>query len=217
MSTLRRHARSAAARSRRVASAVTHTAEDAAASAALLGFPVVAKLLSHRVQHKTDVGGVRLNLQNDEAVRRAFDDILAAATQAGVRDAVEGVVIQPMLSAGVETMIGVAADRLFGPLVAFGLGGIFVELMGDVRFRIAPLTDRDADELLHEIRGFPLLRGHRGRPPADVAALRDILLRVSRLADEIPEIVELDLNPVIALPDGHGCRIVDARIKVGRG
>jgi acetyl coenzyme A synthetase (ADP forming)-like protein len=199
-----------------VASAVAHTAEDAVASAALLGFPVVAKLLSPRVQHKTDIGGVRLNLHNDEAVRRAFDDILAAATLAGVRDAVDGVLIQPMLGAGVETMIGVAADRLFGPLVAFGLGGIFVELMGDVRFRIAPLTDRDADELLHEIRGFPLLQGHRGRPAADVEALRDVLLRVSRLADEIPEIVELDLNPVIALPDGHGCRIVDARIKVGR-
>ena len=86
--------------------------------------------------------------------------------------------------------------------------------MGDVRFRIAPLTDRDADELLHEIRGFPLLQGYRGQPAADVDALRDVLLRVSRLADEVPEIVELDLNPVIALPDGHGCRIVDARIKV---
>jgi acyl-CoA synthetase (NDP forming) len=122
-----------------------------------------------------------------------------------------------MISGGVETMIGVAADRLFGPLIAFGLGGIQVELLGDVRFRIAPLTDRDADELLHEIRGFPLLQGYRGQPAADVDALRDVLLRVSRLADELPEILELDLNPVIVLPAGHGCRIVDARIKVGRG
>jgi acyl-CoA synthetase (NDP forming) len=88
--------------------------------------------------------------------------------------------------------------------------------MGDVRFRIAPLTDNDADELLREIRGFPLLQGYRGQPPADVEALRDLLLRVSRLADEVPEIIELDLNPVIALPAGHGCRVVDARIKVGR-
>jgi len=149
----------------------------------------------------------------DEETRRvlhAFGLPLAVNT-------VDGVAIQPMPGAGVETMIGVAADRLFGPLVAFGLGGTLVELMGDVRFRIAPLTDRDADELLHEIRGFPLLQGFRGRPPADIEALRDVLLRVSRLADEIPEIVELDLNPVIALPDGDGCRIVDARIKVGRG
>ena len=197
------------------ASAVAHTADDAAALAAVLGFPVVAKILSHRVQHKTEIGGVRLNLQNEGAVRAAFDDIMARAKNAGVLDSVDGVLIQPMLTGGVETMIGVAADRLFGPLIGFGLGGIHVELLGDVRFRIAPLTDHDADELLCEIRGFPLLQGYRGQPAADVDALRDILLRVSRLADEIPEIIELDLNPVIALPAGHGCRVVDARIKVG--
>lgn len=197
-----------------VASAVARTPDDAAASAALLGFPVVAKILAHRVQHKTDIGGVHLNLPSEEAVRRAFDDILARAKDAGLVQAVDGVVIQPMLTSGVETMIGIAADRLFGPLIGFGLGGIYVELMGDMRFRIAPLTDRDADELLHEIRGFPLLQGYRGQPAADVDALRDVLLRISRLADEVPEIIELDLNPVIALPDGHGCRIVDARIKV---
>jgi acyl-CoA synthetase (NDP forming) len=103
---------------------------------------------------------------------------------------------------------------VFGPLVAFGVGGINVEAFGDVRFRVAPLTDRDADDLLREIRGVALLKGHRGRAPADVDALRDVLLRVSRLAEEVPEIAELDLNPVIALPQGHGCRIVDARIKV---
>ena len=198
------------------ASAVAHTADDAAALGAVLGFPVVAKVLSSRVQHKTEIGGVRLNLQNEGAVRRAFNDILARAKQAGVLDGVDGVLIQPMLTGGVETMIGVAADRLFGPLIGFGLGGIQVELLGDVRFRIAPLTDHDVDELMHEIRGFRLLEGYRGQPAADIGALRDVLLRVSRLADEVPEIVELDLNPVIALPDGHGCRIVDARIKVGR-
>jgi acetyl coenzyme A synthetase (ADP forming)-like protein len=197
-------------------SAVAHTADDAAALSAVLGFPVVAKLLSHRVQHKTEIGGVRLNLQNEGAVRAAFDDIMARAKNAGVLDAVDGVLIQPMLTGGVETMIGVAVDRLFGPLIGFGLGGIHVELLGDVRFRIAPLTDRDADELLREIRGFPLLQGYRGQPAADVDALRDLLLRVSRLADDVPEIIELDLNPVIALPAGHGCRVVDARIKVGR-
>ena len=127
---------------------------------------------------------------------------------------IDGVLIQPMITGGVETMIGVTDDPLFGPLVAFGLGGIHVEVLGDVRFRVAPLTDRDADELLHEIRGLPLLQGYRGHPPADLDALREMLLRVSRLADEVPEIVELDLNPVIALAPGHGCRIVDARIKV---
>jgi acyl-CoA synthetase (NDP forming) len=139
---------------------------------------------------------------------------MARAKKAGASETVPGVLIQPMLKGGVETMIGVAADPLFGPLIGFGLGGIYVELMGDMRFRIAPLTDRDADELIHDIRGFPLLEGYRGQPAADVDALRDVLLRLSRLADDVPEIVELDLNPVIALPRGHGCRIVDARIKV---
>jgi acyl-CoA synthetase (NDP forming) len=121
-----------------------------------------------------------------------------------------------MISGGVETIVGLAHDPVFGPLVAFGLGGVNVEVFGDVRFRIAPLTDRDADDLLHEIRGLPLLRGHRGRAAADMEALRDVLLRMSRLAEEVPEISEVDLNPVIALAPGHGCRIVDARIRVTR-
>jgi acyl-CoA synthetase (NDP forming) len=112
--------------------------------------------------------------------------------------------------------MGMTDDPLFGPLVAFGLGGIYVEVLGDVRFRIAPLTDRDVDDLLHGIRGYRLLEGYRGHAPGDVAALREILLRLSRLAEELPEIAELDLNPVIALPPGNGCRIVDARIRVGR-
>jgi acetate---CoA ligase (ADP-forming) len=194
---------------------VALTADAAAALAEALGFPVAAKIVSHRVQHKTEIGGVRLNLQNGAAVRAAFDDIFARARAAGVLDPADGVLIQPMLTGGVETMIGVAADRLFGPLIGFGLGGINVELIGDVRFRIAPLTDVDVDELLRETRGFPLLQGYRGQPAADLEALRDLLLRVSRLADDVPEIVELDLNPVMALPEGRGCRIVDARIKVG--
>jgi acyl-CoA synthetase (NDP forming) len=119
-----------------------------------------------------------------------------------------------MVTGGIETMIGLADDPLFGPVVAFGLGGIHVEILRDVRFRIAPLTDVDADELLHEIRGLPLLQGYRGHSEADLDALRELLLRVSRLAVEVPEIAELDLNPVIALPPGLGCRVVDARVKV---
>ena len=111
-------------------------------------------------------------------------------------------------------MVGIADDPLFGPLVAFGLGGVHVEVLGDVRFRIAPLTDLDADSLLRGIRGFKLLQGYRGHPPVDLDALRELLLRIARLAEEVPEIAELDLNPVIALPPGNGCRIVDARIRV---
>ena len=198
-----------------VASAVAHSADDAAAAAALLGLPGGRQDSLRYVfnTRRKSVASFSIFPTRTPSAH-AFDEIMARAKKAGVSETVHGVLIQPMLKGGVETMIGVAADRLFGPLIGFGLGGIFVELMGDMRFRIAPLTDRDADELIHDIRGFPLLNGYRGQPAADVDALRDVLLRISRLADEVPEIVELDLNPVIALPDGHGCRIVDARIRV---
>jgi acetate---CoA ligase (ADP-forming) len=193
---------------------LAHSAEEAAASARVLGYPVVAKLASRRVQHKSDIGAVRLNLTSDSAVRRAFGDIMARGRNVATERDIDGVLIQPMIAGGVETMIGIVDDPLFGPLVAFGLGGIHVEILGDVRFRVGPLTDRDADELLHEIKGLPLLEGYRGHPPADLDALRDLLLRVSRLAVDIPEIVELDLNPVLAMSPGNGCRIVDARVRV---
>ena len=197
-------------------SAVAHSPEEAAALAMVLGFPVAAKLAARRVPHKTDAGVVCLNLTSDQMVRRAFTDIMTRARKLTAESEIEGVLVQAMIAGGVETMIGVADDPLFGPLVAFGLGGIHVEILGDVGFRVAPLTDRDADELLHGIRGLPLLTGYRGHPPADLDALREILLRVSRLAIDVPEIADLDLNPVIALPPGQGCRVVDARIRVAQ-
>jgi acyl-CoA synthetase (NDP forming) len=128
----------------------------------------------------------------------------------------EGVVIQKMITGGVEVMIGVMEDPLFGPLIAFGLGGIHVEILADVRFRVTPLTDLDAREMVREIRGYKLLEGYRGHPPADVDAIEEILLRVSRMVEEISEIRELDLNPVFALPPGEGCLAVDSRIRVAR-
>ena len=195
---------------------LAHTADDAVGLAATLGYPVVAKLQSRRILHKTEAGAVRVGLASERAVRGAFRELSAMAAEQGVTSRDEGVVIQPMITGGVETIIGVTDDRLFGPLVGFGLGGIHVEVLKDVHFRVAPLTDRDADELLHEVRGYKLLAGYRGHPAADTDALRDILLRIARLAEEVPEIIELDLNPVIALPPGNGCRIVDARIRVAR-
>jgi len=121
-----------------------------------------------------------------------------------------------MLTEGVETMIGAIHDPLFGALVGFGTGGTDVEIEKDVHFRPAPLTDRDAADLVNESRARVRLAGYRGRPPADVEALNELLLRISQLAEEIPELLELDLNPVIVLPAGRGCAIVDARMKVGR-
>jgi acyl-CoA synthetase (NDP forming) len=181
-----------------------------------MGFPVAAKLSSIDIQHKTDIGAVRLNVPDVASIRDAFDAILSTARRVAPNAQVDGALIQPMIPGGVETMMGIVQDPLFGPLVAFGLGGIHVEILKDVIVRIAPLTDEDVDTLLHGIKGFPLLEGYRGHPAADLAALRDLLLRLSRLADAVPEIAELDLNPVIALAPGQGCRIVDARITVRR-
>jgi acetyl coenzyme A synthetase (ADP forming)-like protein len=193
---------------------VARTAAEAASLARRLGFPVAVKLASHHLTHKTEIGGVRLNLSDEAAVRQAFEAIEDRLRADKALYAMEGVLVQPMVSGGTEVMVGMTHDPLFGPLMAFGLGGIHVEILGDVCFRVTPLTDRDAFEMVSGIRGSRLFLGYRGHPAADVAALEDLLLRVSRLVEEVPEISELDLNPVFALPPGQGCRIVDARISV---
>jgi acyl-CoA synthetase (NDP forming) len=148
------------------------------------------------------------------AVREAYEKIRNRLVKDNNLAAMEGVLVQPMFSSGVEVMVGVTHDPLFGPLIAFGLGGIHVEILGDVRFRITPLTDRDAAEMVREIRGYRLLEGYRGHQSADIQALENVLLRISRLVEEVHEIKDLDLNPIFALPPGEGCRIVDARIRV---
>jgi acetyl coenzyme A synthetase (ADP forming)-like protein len=193
---------------------VATTADEAANIARGIGFPVAVKLASRRLVHKTEIGAVRLNLNDEAAVRKAFGEIRERLERDHNLDAMDGVIVQPMFSEGVEVMAGVTQDFLFGPLIAFGLGGIHVEILRDLCFRITPLTDRDAHEMVRSIRGYRLLEGYRGHPPADIAAIEELLLRLSRLVEGVPEIVELDLNPVFARPPGDGCRIVDARIKV---
>jgi acyl-CoA synthetase (NDP forming) len=195
---------------------VATSAEEAVKLACKNGFPVTVKLASRQIVHKTEIGAVRLNLADEQAVRNAFEAIRSRLMQDYKLDAMEGVLVQPMVSSGVEVMVGMTRDPLFGPLLAFGLGGIHVEILGDVQFRITPLTVRDAIEMVREIKGYRLLQGYRGQPPADIKAIGDILLRVSRLVEEIPEISELDLNPIFALPEGKGCKIVDARIRMGK-
>jgi acyl-CoA synthetase (NDP forming) len=191
-----------------VEGAIAKTADQAVEIARSLGFPVAVKLASERVLHKSDIGAVRLNLANEESVRQVFKEIR--------QPDMEGILIQKMISNGVELMIGVVEDPSFGPLIAFGLGGIHVEILGDVRFRVTPLTDLDAQEMVREIRGYRLLQGYRGHAPADIRAIEEVLLRLSRMVEDIPEIRELDLNPVFALAPGHGCAVVDARIRVGK-
>jgi len=189
-----------------VAGGLARSPGEAVLIARSVGFPVAAKIASPRVLHKSDVGAVRLNVRDEASVRSAFEEIR--------QEGMEGVVIQSMVTNGVELMIGVTDDPLFGPLIAFGLGGIHVEILADVCFRVTPLTVRDAEEMVREIRGYRLLEGYRGHPPADVNAIQEVLLRISRMVDDIPEIRELDLNPIFALAPGQGCAVVDARIRV---
>ncbi len=183
------------------------TADEAAIAAVDLGGHVAVKANVPGLVHKTDAGAVLLDLRGPDEVRQAFADL---AQRFGSKLA--GVVIQPMVSGGTETIIGVVQEPVFGPLVVFGLGGVATEVLGDHAARLAPLTTSDADDLIHSIRAAPLLLGHRGQPPANIAALRDTLLRVSQLADDLPQVAELDLNPVIACADG--VTAVDVRIRV---
>ncbi|HYT53146.1 MAG TPA: GNAT family N-acetyltransferase [Verrucomicrobiae bacterium] len=196
------------------AGGICPSADEAAKLAAQIGFPVALKLASRTIVHKTEFGGVRLNLGSEAAVHQAFLEIQQRVAQDNKLEEMDGVLIQPMISDGVEVMVGMTLDPLFGPLIGFGLGGIHVEILKDVCFRVAPITDRDAAEMVRSIKGYRLLEGYRGHPPADIAAIEDLLLRVARLVEEVPEIAELDLNPVIALPPGRGCQIVDARIRI---
>jgi len=193
---------------------VCRTGDEAAQLARQVGFPVALKLASRQIIHKTEVGGVRLNLPDETAVQQAFAAIYDQLAKTNRLDAFDGVLVQPMISGGAELMVGVAQDPSFGPLIGFGLGGIHVEILKDVCFRIMPITDRDAREMVRGIRGYRLLEGYRGHAPADVTAIEDLLLRVARLVEEVPEISELDLNPVMALAPGQGCLIVDARIRL---
>ena len=189
------------------AGGLARTADEAVSLARKIGFPVAAKLASSRVLHKSDVGAIRLNLADDEAVRQAFEQIK--------QDGMDGILVQRMINGGIELMIGVAEDSSFGPLVGFGLGGIHVEILADIVFRVTPLTDQDAYEMVRGIRGYRLLEGYRGHPPGDVQAVEEVLLRVSRMVEDIPEVRELDLNPIFALPPGEGCSVVDARVRIG--
>jgi acyl-CoA synthetase (NDP forming) len=175
--------------------------EGAVEAARELGFPVVVKS-GVAGAHKTETGGVALGLADEEAVHDAAERIGAP------------VIVQPMVGAGVELLAGIVQDPTFGPLVAFGPGGVLAELIGEAGFRIAPLTDVDAEELLHQEKTGLLVAGYRGAPPADPVSLTDLVHRLSRLGVDRPEVAELDLNPVIAGPDG--CVVVDARARVRR-
>lgn len=195
---------------------VTRSVEEAVRAAATMGGPVALKVVSRAIPHKTEVGGVRLSVSSPDEVRRSYEEIEAALAARGLADRFEGVLVQEMVTDGVETFVGVTQAPGFGPLIGFGIGGVAVEVWRDVAFRVHPLTDVDAREMLDQIRGRALLDGFRGAPPADREALADAILRVDRMVGDLPEIEELDLNPLFALPPGQGVVAVDARIRVER-
>jgi acyl-CoA synthetase (NDP forming) len=186
------------------------TKDEAVAAADQLGYPIVLKIVSPQITHKSDVGGVALGLPSKDDVGAAFERIIASAKQHVPDATIDGVAVQRMEKPGTEVIVGVTKDPQFGPVLMFGLGGVLVEVLKDVAFRIIPIEDRDARQMIEEIKGYPLLQGYRGSDPADIGKLRELLLKVSVFVESHPEVAELDLNPVFAYKDG--AIAVDARI-----
>ncbi len=182
---------------------------EAVEAAEEIGYPVALKIVSPDVIHKSEVGGVVLDLKTPREVEEAFNAIIERVARRGAR--VVGVLVQEMVPAGLEVLVGGLRDAVFGPLVAYGLGGVFVEVYDDVAFRVAPLTRIDAETMVWETRSSRLLRGYRRMPPRDVEALIDAILRVSKLVYEQP-VAELDINPLMLYEEGRGAKIADARV-----
>jgi acetyltransferase len=191
----------------------TATLEEAAAAARLIGYPVVVKVESPDIPHKTEAGVLRVGIRTEAELRQAYDEILRNARRYAPRAQVLGVLVQEMVSGGTEVIVGLSHDPLFGPVLLFGLGGIFVEVYEDVALRACPISRSDAREMIQEVKGTRLLQGFRGQPPADVEALTQILLRISHVGMQCErEIQELDLNPLVVLPRGQGVKAVDALV-----
>jgi len=190
-------------------SGLATTAEEAADIADGIGYPVVMKIVSEQVIHKSEVGGVRINIGNEEDVRRTFKDIVESIKKQVPEAVIDGILVEEMAN-GTELIIGTTTDPQFGPMIMFGIGGIFVEVYKDVSFRLIPITPNDAKEMMGEIKGKALLEGIRGLPRADPDEVVDILLAVSKLIEENPDIDEMDINPLLLTE--RGIIAVDARI-----
>jgi len=181
---------------------IVNSEEEALNAAALIGYPVVLKTAAPEMLHKTDAGGVKLNLADDEALTKAYREINSTEC-----------FVQKMAGTGIEVIVGARYDREFGHILLFGLGGIFAEVFKDRSIRVLPVNDAIAEEMIEEIKGSVLLKGFRGKPPADIGALKDILVRISAMITEHPEIIDLDINPVIVFEKGQGCKVVDVKIR----
>jgi len=189
---------------------VALTQDEATKFADQIGYPVVLKIVSPDIIHKSDVGAVMLNLENPTEVKEAYNKILSNVEKHKPDAKITGVLVQEMAPTSTEVIVGSIKDPQFGPALMFGLGGIFVEILKDVTFRIAPITEADAKEMITEVKGYPILKGYRNQPPADTDAIVKILLNTSRLVMDHMEIKELDLNPILVYE--KGAKTVDARI-----
>jgi acetyl coenzyme A synthetase (ADP forming)-like protein len=196
------------------ANRIARTTNEAVSAASEIGYPVVMKIASPDILHKSDMGGVRVGVEDEAMLEEAFFDITSKIQLRQPEARILGVMVQEMIPQGREVILGITRDIQFGPMIMFGLGGIYVEVLKDVAFRIAPLSVESADAMIREIRSFPLLRGVRGEAPADIKGIRDALLRLSQMAVDFPEIIEADVNPLLVCPEGQGAVAVDARITI---
>jgi acyl-CoA synthetase (NDP forming) len=173
-------------------------------------FPIVMKIVSPDIIHKTDAGGVKVGIKDEEETMAAYQEIISKAKKYNKEARIEGVIVYSMVPQGTEIIIGMMKDPHFGPVAMFGLGGIFVEILKDISFRILPIEERDAREMITEIKGYEILKGARGSPPRDIQAIEEVLMKVSKLTTENPEINEIDLNPIFVFE--KGLQVVDARM-----
>jgi len=194
---------------------LARTQKEAVSFSQKMGFPLALKINSPDIIHKSDSGGVKLSLNNVAGVKKAYDEILKKVRRHYPEAAVHGVSVQKMVRPGTEVIIGTSKDPQFGPVIMFGLGGIFVEILKDVSFRVIPVERKDAQEMIQEIKGYPLLQGYRGKEPASVPALVEMILKISKFIEENPQVKELDLNPIFAYR--NKAVTVDARIVLEKG
>lgn len=196
-------------------SVVALNVDEAISAAEKIGYPVAIKIISEQISHKSDAGGVQLNLRNPDALSTAFEDMMQRITKAYPDVKIDGVLVQPMVTGGRELILGGRQDPHFGPVVLVGLGGIFVEIFEEVVLRVVPITPTEAMKMIENLRGYQILQGARGHKRSDIEAVVDTLLRVSQLLVDFPEIKELDINPLRVFHEAEGCRALDARMIVG--
>jgi acyl-CoA synthetase (NDP forming) len=199
-----------------VESELTQTADDAVAAAQRIGYPVVLRVVSPKIVHKIEVGGVILDLHDAQQVRAAHNRMRDNLLKHVQPEDITGILVRRMIPAGKEVILGVHRDPVFGHMLMFGLGGIYVEAFKDVTFRIVPIRESAAGKMVRELRTVAVLQGLRGEPPSDIPAIEDALKRLSQLASEFPQIAELDINPLIVHPAGEGCHVADIRIRLQR-